>query len=516
MKRFIIVVLSLGMWMGLWAPLESAAVEPKKGGTLTMGIRRDLEMMNPLVRTRSTEQSIRDLMFEPLLGLDLKGNIQPNLATSWEVSQGGKVYTFHLRKGVKFHNGREMTAKDAKYAVDYSMNPKNATYGFVKLSIVERIEIPDRYTLKLTLKKPSISFLVSLTDIQAFSVIPEGSLEEGVSRPTEFPPGTGPFKFVEWKPRQRIIFDRFDDYWGHKAFVDRVILRPIRNNTVRFTALRAGDVDMIERSPHEWVKRVTNGKLKGIGYVQAPHAGYRQMVFNVAAPPFDSKELRQAVTHAVDRMEILEAAFFGFGEPTDQLYPKGHAWYIDGVPSLSHDLDKARALLKKSGYKGETIEVMVQKGGEAEPTTLQAQLKRIGVNIKLRVLDAGATHSLHRKGEFAFYFGGGNFNPDPWPTYGTEFVCEHDLKKRSNNAAGYCDKEMDSLIKKAETEPDAATRRELFKRIVAKVLEDVPELPLFFVPRFFTFRDHVKGFTTDSDGAFRWWGGGLNYTWPDK
>jgi len=221
MKRFIIVVLSLGMWMGLWAPLESAAVEPKKGGTLTMGIRRDLEMMNPLVRTRSTEQSIRDLIFESLLGLDLNGNIQPNLATSWEVTQGGKVYTFHLRKGVKFHNGREMTAKDAKYAVDYSMNPKNATYGFVKLSIVERVETPDRYTLKLTLKKPSISFLVSLTDIQAFSVIPEGSLEEGVSRPTEFPPGTGPFKFVEWKPRQRIIFDRFDDYWGHKAFVDR-------------------------------------------------------------------------------------------------------------------------------------------------------------------------------------------------------------------------------------------------------------------------------------------------------
>jgi len=227
------------------------------------------------------------------------------------------------------------------------MNAKNATYGFIKLSVVERIEIPDRYTLKIYLKRPSLSFLSSLSNIQAFSVIPEGSLQEGISRPTEFPPGTGPFKFVEWKPRRRIIFDRFDNYWGHKAYVDRVILRPIRNNTVRFTALRAGDVDIIERTPHEWVKQVTNGKLKGIGYVQAPHAGYRQMVFNVVDPPFNSKELRQAVTHAVDRKEILEAAYFGFGEPTDQLYPKGHAWYIDGLSSLSHDPDKARALLTK-------------------------------------------------------------------------------------------------------------------------------------------------------------------------
>jgi len=516
MKRFLLVVLSLGMWMGLWAPLESAAVDPKRGGTLTMGIRRDLEMMNPLVRTRSTEQSIRDLMFESLVGLDLKGNIQPNLATSWEISQGGRVYTFHLRKGVKFHNGKEMTAKDAMYAVNYSMNPKNATYGFIKLSTVERIEIPDRYTLKIYLKRPSLSFLSSLSNIQAFSVIPEGSLQEGVSRPTEFPPGTGPFKFVEWKPRQRIIFDRFDDYWGHKAFVDRVILRPIRNNTVRFTALRAGDVDIIERTPHEWVKQVTSGKLKGIGYVQAPHAGYRQMVFNVVDPPFNSKELRQAVTHAIDRKEILEAAYFGFGEPTDQLYPKGHAWYIDGLSSLSHDPNKARALLKKAGYKGEIIEIMVQKGEEAEPTTLQAQLKRVGMNINLRVLDAGAVHSLHRKGEFAFFFGGGSFKVDPWPTYGTEFICEPDLKKRSNNAAGYCNKEMDVLIKKAEAERDLVKRRALFKQIVAKVLEDVPELPLFFVPRFFTFRKNVKGFTSDSRGSFRWWGGGLSHAWLDK
>lgn len=497
-------------------PAEAASDKPKRGGTLTMAISRDLELMNPLVRTRSTEQSIRDLMFESLLGMDLQGNVQPNLAESWELSRDGRIYTFRLRRKVKFHNGQEMTSEDVKFAIDYSVNPKNVAYGLIKLAVIDRVELADKYTFRIILKNPSPAFLSQLTDIQAFSVIPKGSLQEGVDKPPQFPPGTGPFRFAEWKPRQGIVFDRFNDYWGHQAYVDRVILRPVRDATVRFTALRAGDVDIIERTPYEWVKEIVDGKTKGLGFIQAPHAGYRQLVFNVVAPPFDNKKLRLAVAHAIDRREILQAAYMGFGEAADQQYPKGQAWYFEGAPSPPRDLNKARAFLKEAGYKGESIEIMVQQGEEVEPTTLQAQLRKIGMNVHLNVLEAGAAHARHRKGEFNFYFGGGNFSPDPSPTYGTELACEHDLKKRNNNASGYCDKETDALIKKAELELDPKRRRELFRQLVAKLGEHVPHLPLVYVPRFFTFRDHVKDFTTDGDGAFRWWGGGLNYTWLDK
>ena len=154
-----------------------------------------------------------------------------------------------------------MTAQDAKYAIDYSLNPKNGAHGLMRLRLVESVETPDKYTLKLSIKKASPAFLTLLTNISAFSVIPKESLLEGVMRPDRFPPGTGPFKFVEWKSKQRIVFDRFDDYWGHKAYVDRVILRPIPNSTVRFTALRSGDVDIVERSPYEWVRAVADGKI---------------------------------------------------------------------------------------------------------------------------------------------------------------------------------------------------------------------------------------------------------------
>jgi len=519
MKRWLLSTVALTCLLGwLVPPLESASDKPKRGGTLTMGIRKDLTHMNVLVQTRSTDQSIRDLMFEPLLGDDLKGNIQPNLAETWDISNDGKVYTFRLRKGVRFHNGEEMTVEDVKFAMDYTMNPANGAYGYTNLTIVERVEAVDKHTLKVYLKRPSPAFLTSLTNIQSFSVIPKGSLRGGVEKPAVFPPGTGPFKFVDWKPQQQIVLERYNDYWGQKAYVDRLILRPIGSATVRFTALRAGDVDIAEDTPREWVKQILEGKIKGVSYVAAPHAGLRLVRFNVAAPPFDNKKLRQAIAYAIDKKEILHAAYFGFGEVSDQRYPKGHAWYIEGVPSYSYNPEKAKALLTEAGYVGQPLEILTENLDvtEAEATALQAQLKRIGINVKVKILEAGSYTEVARRGEFEIRPGGGSFDDDPSVTYTPQLACEQDLKKRMNNLSGYCNKEMNALLEKAAAELNLEKRRALFKQILGKMLDDVPEIYLGFVPRFFATREFVKNFTTNSDGGFRWWGGGMNHAWLDR
>jgi len=517
MRKIVIFAFTLVWLLSALVPAESASDKPKRGGTLTMAIRKDLSLMNPMVRTSSTDKSIRDLVFESLVGIDLKGNIQPNLAESWEISRDGKLYTFNLRKGVKFHNGQEMTAEDAKFAMEFTMNPKNGAYGYSRFTLVERVDAPDKHTLKITLKKSSPAFLAALSSIQSVSVIPKGSLQEGVDKPSNYPPGTGPFRFVEWKSRQQIVFERNENYWGHKPFVDRLILRPIPDETVRMTALRAGDIDLVEVAPYAWVKQIVEGKLKGIVYAEAEHAGFRVLKFNVSAPPFNNKKLRQAVAHALDRKEILQATYSGFGQPADQRYPKGHLWYFDGVRPPPYDLEKAKTLLKEAGYKGEPIELMLRQGEqEIEAVTIQAQLKKIGMNVKLSVFEYG-TYTYHqRSGEFAFLPSGGDYHSDPMLTYGPEYLCVADAKKRAENDTGYCDKEMNALIQRAETELDPEKRREIVRQIVQKGAEDLPEIAIGFVPRFFAFRDHVKGFSTDSEGAFRWFRGGLNYTWLDK
>ena len=516
MKR--VVILS---WILLWvavSPAHGASIQPKRGGTITLATQNDLVIMNPMIRTASSERLMRMLMFDSLLGIDLQGNIQPNLAESWEISPDRKVYTFRLRKGVQFHNGKELMAEDVKFSMNYTMEPKNGAYGYSRLALVDRVEAPERYGLRVYLKKPTAVFLSSLTSIQAFPVIPNNSLEAGVMKPSQFPPGTGPFRFVEWLPGQRIVFQRFENHWGHKAYVDRLVIRPIADTTVRFTALQAGDVDIVERTPYEWVRQVVDGKVKGIGFVKAATAGYRRLIFNTTQPPLNNRKLREAIAYAVNKKEILDATYMGFGEPTDQKYSKGHTWYVKGARVYSQDLNKSKSLLKEAGYTGETLEILSDRAPfqSTEVTVLQTQLKRIGIPVKLNMLEWGAYREQQRKGNFHLMMYGGSIDPDPSLTYGPDFGCEQDLKNRSSNMPGYCDKEIDALLEKAEVEPDSNKRKELFDRIISKVSADLPELPIGYVPRFYSFREYVKGFTVSDEGEFQFWGGGLSHAWLDK
>jgi peptide/nickel transport system substrate-binding protein len=515
MKR--LTVLGLGLVVVSAASfLLAASVQPKRGGTVTFGISKELALMNPLVSTSSTEARIRELMFEPLLAMDLKGAIQPRLAESWEIAENGKLYIFKLRKGVKFHDGKELTANDIKFAMDYTLNPKNGAYGFDDLSAVERVEVADKHTLKIHLKHHNPIFLTLLTDIGSFSAIPKESLPEGVRKPSTFPPGTGPFKFVEWVPGQRVVFERFDDYWGHKAFIDRIVMKSIGDATVRFNALQAGDVDIIERTPYEWVQQIVQGKIRGIGYAKAARAGARNLEFNVADPPFNDKKLRLAVAHAINKKEILQAAYFGLADPTDQRFPEGHVWHF-GISTPQYNPDKAKALLKQSNYKGDTLELMGNRGevADIEGATIQAQLKRIGVKVELKILERASALEARRKGNYMFKLAGGSDYPDPLPAY-QEYMCEADPRKRRLNESGYCSKEYDALLKKAEAELDPEKRRALFKQAVTMLAQDVPLLPIGFTPRFFAFRDHVKGFLTNSRGDFEPWGAGFSHAWINK
>lgn len=513
----IVWLLTLCSWLWGTVQAEAASATPKRGGTLTIAVSREAVLMHPFISTGGAEQKVRELMFESLLGLDAQSKIQPNLAESWSVSDAGRVYTFTLRKGIRFHDGRELTSGDVKYAVDYTMNPKNGAYGLNLLAPVDRVEADGKQIVKIFLKKANPLFLSAMTEIQAFSAVPKDSLSEGITKLERFPPGTGPFKFAEWQPGQRMVLERNQDYWGHKAFLDRVIIRPLGDGTSRFIALQSGDIDMVEFTPYEWVKQIEGGKVKGIQAIPAPHAAFRRLVFNAAAAPFDNKKMRQAVAQAIDKRELMHAGFYGFGEPVDQRYPKGHSWHLEGIPPQARDLNKASVLLKDAGYRGEPITINAYPG-EHEPMAvmLQAQLKKVGMNIQIRMLDSAAHRIGLRNGDFTFSFTGGNLEADPAVGYGESKRCEPDIKKRRANLSGYCDKEMEHLLGQVEQEQDSAKRRALVKQILMKHLDDAAEIYVGYAPRFFSMRDYVRGFSTSGDDVYRWWGGGLNHTWLDK
>jgi ABC-type transport system substrate-binding protein len=381
---------------------------------------------------------------------------------------------------------------------------------------VDHLETPDPYTIRVVLKDVSSTFLPSIDGIETFSVIPKDSLEPGIDKPAAFPPGTGSFMFVSWTPRQSLVFDRFADYWGQKAYVDRVVLKPVEDATVRINALRSGDVDLIERAPYEWVQQIKEGKLAGISMSEAPTAGYRRIVFNWADAPFNNPKLRQAFAYGIDMKEVLQAAYFGLGEIADQKYPKGHQWYIDGVPSFSYDPERAKALLVEAGYNGEPINMVMENAADvtAIATTMQAQLKRIGVNLSLQPMEFAAQRDLVIKGQFSFDFMGSNYYDDPFTTY-AELLCE-DPRNRISNYAGYCNPEVDALLHQIQHELDVNRQKELLKQVLTKRYEESPHATGVFVPRFYAFRDVVRDFKTDDDQNLIWMSGGLNYAWLDN
>jgi ABC-type transport system substrate-binding protein len=506
----------------LWLPLQLMAAEPPKtGGKLVFGLEKDITSLNPFVRTQSTDEMVRNLFYEALLDTDPNGNIIPSLAESWNVSKDGLDYTFKLRSGVKFHNGQEMTAEDVKWSAEYSMNPKNGATGLNYLKHVKSVAALDRYTVRFTLKAPIAPFLAYLASIKAFSVAPKESVPQGVETVPSFPPGTGPFQFKEYKPGREVVFTRFKDYRQKGLpYLDEVVLRPVEEPTVRFASLRAGDLDMIERTPYAFVRKVDAAEVRGIKATAASGAGFRRIIFNVLEPPFNNPNLRLAVAYAIDKKQYLQGAFWGYGTPTDQRVPMGNSWFVK-MPQRERDAAKVKALLKEAGVVGDfEPELLGRKGAEEEHQVLERQLADAGIKVKVTVLEFGAYRQRQRSGDFQMILYGGDLPIDPHDTYPVDYGClgleEAKAKKRTLNVSGYCNKEAEKIMEEAGKITDQKRRYEIYAKALPLIFGDAPEVPLAFVPRFYTYHDKVKGFVTDADGRINATTFGISRVWVDK
>ena len=515
MKPIWLFVLSLGLLSS--GDFLSAAQGPQYGGRLVLGIRNDINGLNPFLRTTSTNVYVRQLVYETLLDFDKNGKLMANLAESWTVSNDGKSYTFKLRRGVKFHDGKELTADDVKWSADYAMEPNNAATGLSMLKSVERVNVKDQLTVEFLLKHPHTGFLSLVATIRPFPIVPNRSLPTGKSDVPGFPPGTGPFVFKDYKPAREIAFVRNRSYWRKGVpYLDELVLKPVLEDQVRFTGVRAGDLDMIERTPYSFVAKILKGEYRDLKIKVAKYAGYRRLLFNVADSPFNDVRLRQAVRYAVDKKKYIEGAFWGLGEPADQLFPSGSEWRVK-LPEIKRDPSKVKALLKDAGIGAEwELELIGQKSEEEELQVLHQQLTTAGIKTKVAILERGARVTRESSGDFMIVLSGGDIPDDPAEEFQSEFGCAEDevkAKKRTENSAGYCNKEVDRLLDAAVKTRDPKKRYELYEKTIRLLDQEVPDIPLAYVPRYFTFQRRVAGFETDADGRFNLPDGGLSRVW---
>jgi peptide/nickel transport system substrate-binding protein len=495
------------------------AETPRRGGRLVLAMIRDVSTLNPFLRTASTDQAVRSLVYETLLDFDKNGKLVPSLAQSWTVSRDGKTYAFKLRRGVKFHNGAELTAADVKWSADYALEPRNTATGITYLKNVREVGAKEKFTIQFVLKEPEAVFLSNLATLRPFAIVPQDSVPGATENLPSFPPGTGPFAFKERVKDKGVSLVRNNNYWQKELpYLDEIVIEPIGEPPARFAALQTGDVNMIERSPYDLVSKVIKGEFPDFHATAGKYAGLRRMVFNFTAPPFDNTKLRQAVLYALDKKKYIDDAFFGLGEPVDQRAFKGNPWYVE-LPEVKRDPTKVKALLKDAGVGPDfAIELLTPAGQGVEESDkmIQEQLVSAGINAKQTIVEWNAYRKRQRSGEYMFNIRGGTVGSDPGEIYPEDFTCtEEEVKanNRTRNFGGYCNKEVDRLLAEAGKMTDNKKRYELYSRAIRMIYADVAEIALASVPRYFTYHKSIRGFETDFNARINMTTAGLSRAW---
>jgi peptide/nickel transport system substrate-binding protein len=498
------------------------AEKPRRGGRLVLGMIREISTLNPFLRTASTDQAVRSLVYETLLDFDKNGTLVPALAQTWTVSRDGKTYTFKLRRGVKFHNGKELTAEDVVWSAQYAINRQNAATGVTYLKAVKEVAAKDKLTVQFVLKEAEAVFLSNLATLRPFPIVAKDSVPAATENLPSFPPGTGPFVFKEWNKEKELVLTCSKHYWQlGLPYLDEISIKPIGDPQARFAALQSRDVDMIERSPYDLVSKIIKGDFPDLRATAGKYAGLRRMVFNVTAPPFDNIKLRQAVLYALDKKKYIADAFFDLGEPVNQRAFKGNPWYIE-LPATQPDAGKVKALLQEAGVGADfSIELLTPAGQGVEDSDriIQEQLVNAGINAKQTIVEWNAYRKRQRSGEYMFNIRGGTAGGDPGETYPEDFLCNKDEVKANNrtrNFGGYCNKEVDRLLEEAGKVTDRNKRYELYSKAIRTIYDDVAEIPLASVPRYFTYRKEIRGFETDFEARINMTTAGISRIWIES
>ena len=501
MLRPVILLVVVGFFLLVGFGSLVAQEQPQYGGTLVYAIGVPISTLDPGVGVGTPGQTIRKAIWETLVDRDREGNIVPKLATAWEVSEDGMRWTFHLRQGVKFHDGSELTAEDVKASLERIINPEYALPRSKTLAFIESVEVIDRYTVVINTKYPFAPALSHLA-MDVASIMSKKALDTYGYKTEEIgwhPVGTGPYKYEKHVPEESVTLVRFDDYWGGRSYLDRIVFVTVREDATRVAMLETGEADVIVNVPAYEVERLKadpNIKVYIWPGNRVAHIG-----MNCQKPPFDDVRIRQAINYAVDREALIKGVLMGLGYPADSIVAPG-VWGYHGVKKYTYDPDRARELLAEAGYPdGLKVTIWTPQGryfmDKETVVAIQAQLREVGIDAEVRVIDWTTYLSLLRKPleqtETQAYFLG-------WEVGTLDIAYLLDLVFSSKawppkywNTMFYKNERVDQLIEEGKRTFDPAKRREIYKEVQELIMEDAPWAPLFVYPQIIATRANVHG-----------------------
>jgi peptide/nickel transport system substrate-binding protein len=331
------------------------------GGTLVWGVYTRPTPMNPLMTTGSISMSLQGLIFNSLVRMNAHGEIEPDLAESWEVSPDGRVYTFHLRRGVRFHDGIAVTAEDVKYTYDMILDPLTASPFRYFFALIAQTRVLDAVTFQITLKKPSIPFIYWLTK----EILPRHLVQAGTGNIERFgrhPVGSGPFMFKEWREDDTITLEANPDYYEGRPYLDAVVVKTYNDARDVWTALMRGEVDyagFIEKDDFEVARRDPSFRTFG-----CPVQEYYGLVYNMDDAILQDKRIRQAFAYGINSDEVIERAAGGYGSPCRGPFPPFSIGYNAQAQPFLFYPDKAMELLRSAGWQDKDNDGILEKDNE--------------------------------------------------------------------------------------------------------------------------------------------------------
>lgn len=463
------------------------------GGTLVWGTHTQPTMINPILTTYSVSAPLVQLIFNALVRINSKGDIEPDLAESWDVSDDGSAYTFHLRKGVKFHDGVECTADDIKFTYDKIIDQKVSSPFKSQFELVEKFEARDKYTFKVVLKKPSTPFLYRMVRY----IMPKHILEGKDLNKADFnyhPIGTGPFKFKEWTKDNQIVLEYNPEYYEGRPYLDKIMVKTYSNSDDLWTALMRGEVDLvlfIERKDYEIVKNDPSFKA----YAFALDC-YCALFYNLNDPLLADKRIREAIAYGVDRKSLIERVAGGHGlECNGPFYPDSLG-FNPLVKPFEYNPKKAQQLLAEAGWHDEDNDGILEKGGDGLEIRvlvdsrkeilrriamfIRQQLQEIGIKIKVVQYNddnmlTDAEFLKKNKPQEHLKFIPADVDPDQTK----EDWCSKE-SKRANKLWIYRNDEVDTLFASGEVIQKREERKKLYQKIHQLIYDEQPACFLYY------------------------------------
>ncbi len=470
---------------------------------LRIGLQDDADVLDPDQSRTFVGRIVYTSLCDKLVDINPDLDIIPQLATEWEWSDDGTVLTMKLREGVVFHDGTAFDAEAVKANIERSQTLEELRRKS-ELASVESVEVTGPHEVALHLTAPDATLLAQLADRAGMMISPKAAAEKGADFGLE-PICSGPYKFVERVQQDRIVLERFPEYWNADAYsFDKVVFLPIPDTTVRLANLQAGDLDMIERLAATDVAAVKADSA--LSLAQAVSLGYQGITVNVgngdrANNPFgQDARLRQALNLAIDREALNQVVFEGAFMPGNQPFPPTSPWYDKDHPVPQRDVEKARALMKEAGHERLPLEVQVANNPVQMQVmqVIQAMAGEAGFDISLVAKEFATQLSDQTAGDYQASQIGWSGRVDPDGNIHQFMTCDGGI-----NDSGYCNPKVDELLNAARVSNDTAERKKHYDAARDILAEDLPIIYLYHPTWIWALNSKIEGFVPYPDGMIR-------------